>query len=385
MSNITELQNCPEISFIEHMTLQETEELTREHYTRLYRELTGKEPELGEADPINLIIKAFCLIEYQTMQYIEAKGRAELLPTSTGDALDNLAALVGIQRKSPTKATATVRFTLSEARNEVVAIPLGTRVKTQDGKYFNTLAYGEIPKGELFADVTVRAQESGTGSSGLLIGAINILVDPIPYIASAVNITESTGGLDTESDEDLTRRVYLAPGVYSSAGPRDAYEYYARAWRSDVADVQLDSPQPYMVDVYFVIEDGEELRLPNETELAGMQEYLSAETIRPLCDLVSCNAPTEIPYSIEATYWIAESDQKSTGNIQSRIAAAVEEFQAWQRKLGRDINPTELIAKLREAGAKRVKLTAPEDITVSKIQLPKCTSVSVTYGGLEDD
>lgn len=385
MSNITELQNCPEISFIEHMTLQETEELTREHYTRLYRELTGKEPELGEADPINLIIKAFCLIEYQTMQYIEAKGRAELLPTSTGDALDNLAALVGIQRKSPTKATATVRFTLSEARNEVVAIPLGTRVKTQDGKYFNTLSYGEIPKGELFADVTVQAQECGTGSSGLLIGAINILVDPIPYIAAAVNITESTGGLDTESDEDLTRRVYLAPGVYSSAGPRDAYEYYARAWRSDVADVQLDSPQPYMVDVYFVIEDGEELRLPNETELARMQEYLSAETIRPLCDLVSCNAPTEIPYGIEATYWIAESDQKSTGNIQSRIAAAVEEFQAWQRKLGRDINPTELIARLREAGAKRVKLTAPEDITVSKIQLPKCTSVSVTYGGLEDD
>ena len=385
MSNITELQNCPEISFIEHMTLQETEELTREHYTRLYRELTGKEPELGDADPINLLIKAFCLIEYQTMQYIKAKGRAELLPTSTGEALDNLAALVGIQRKSPTKATATVRFTLSEARNEVVAIPLGTRVKTVDGKYFSTLSYGEIPKGELFVEVPVQAQESGTGSTGLLIGAINILVDPIPYIAAAVNITESTGGLDTESDEDLTRRVYLAPGVYSSAGPRDAYEYYARAWRSDVTDVQLDSPQPYMVDVYFVIEDGEELRLPNETELAGMQEYLSAETIRPLCDLVSCKAPTEIPYTITATYWIAESDQKSTGNIQSRIAAAVEDFQAWQRKLGRDVNPTELIARLREAGAKRVKLTAPEDITVSKIQLPKCVSVTVTYGGLEDD
>ena len=218
-----------------------------------------------------------------------------------------------------------------------------------------------------------------------MIGAINILVDPIPYIAAAVNITESTGGLDTESDEDLTRRVYLAPGVYSSAGPRDAYEYYARAWRSDVTDVQLDSPQPYMVDVYFVIEDGEELRLPNETELAGMQEYLSAETIRPLCDLVSCKAPTEIPYTITATYWIAESDQKSTGNIQSRIAAAVADFQTWQRKLGRDVNPTELIARLREAGAKRVKLTAPEDITVSKIQLPKCVSVTVTYGGLEDD
>lgn len=319
------------------------------------------------------------------MQYIEAKGRAELLPTSTGDALDNLAALVGIQRKSPTKATATQRFTAAEAMGFAIAIPAGTRVKTQDGRYFATLEYAEIKAGEIYTDTIIEAEVAGTESNDILAGTINILVDPIPYIAAVTNITESTGGLDTESDDDLTRRIYLAPGVYSSAGPRDAYEYYARAWRSDVADVQLDSPQPYMVNVYFVIEDGTEIRLPNETELNGMQDYLSDETIRPLCDMVSCKAPTEIPYTIDATYWIAESGQKSVGNIQNRIATAVEDFQLWQRKLGRDVNPTELIARLREAGAKRVKLTAPEDITVSKIQLPKCTSVTVTYGGLEDD
>ena len=126
------------------MTLQETEEQLREHYIRLYRNLTGKEPDLGEADAKNLLIKAFSLIEYQTMQYADAKGRAELLKTSTGAALDALGALVGVTRQEPTKATATERFTLSEARAEVVAVPAGTRVKTQDGKYFNTLEYAEI-------------------------------------------------------------------------------------------------------------------------------------------------------------------------------------------------------------------------------------------------
>ncbi|SCJ69744.1 Uncharacterized homolog of phage Mu protein gp47 [uncultured Flavonifractor sp.] len=385
MSNITELANCPELNFIEHMTLQETEEQLRALYAKNYREITGSDPVIGAADPLNLLMKAFAAMEYQTMQYADTKGRMEMLNTSTGEALDALAALVGISRKGPTRATATVRFTLSEIQAGVVAVPAGTRVKTEDGKYFNTLDYAEIQRGETYADVVVQAQEAGAGSSGLLAGSIKILVDPIPYIGSVSNTTESTGGLDTEDDDSLTRRIYLSPSVYSCAGPRDAYEYYAREWRGDVADVRTDSPNPDEVDIYFVIEDEEGLRLPNSTELEGMREYMSAETMRPLCDKVDCLAPEEVEYSISLTYWIAESDQKSVSEIQNRVNKAVADFQTWQRKLGRDINPTELIARLREAGAKRVTLTAPQDEAVERIKLPKCTGASVTYGGMEDD
>ena len=385
MSNISELANCPELNFIENMTLRETEEQLRALYTRHYREITGKEPELGAADPLNLLIKAFAAMEYQTMQYADTKGRMELLKTSTGEALDALGALVGVSRKEPTRATATERFTLSEARGTVTAIPAGTRVKTEDGKYFNTLDYAEIAAGDLYADVVVQAEEAGADSAGLLAGAIKILVDPIPYIAGVSNTTESTGGLDTEDDDSLTRRIYLAPSVYSCAGPRDAYEYYAREWRGDVADVRVDSPNPDEVNIYFTIEDENGVRLPNSTELEDMKEYMSAETMRPLCDKVDCVAPDEVEYSISLTYWIAVSDQKSVSEIQNKVNKAVDDFQTWQRKLGRDINPTELIARMRAAGTKRVKLTAPQDETVEKAKLPKCTGVTVTYGGLEDD
>lgn len=385
MSNITELANCPELNFIEHMTIQETEEQLRALYAKNYREITGRDPVIGEADPLNLLMKAFAAMEYQTMQYADTKGRMEMLNTSTGEALDALAALVGISRKGPTRATATVRFTLSEIQAGVVAVPAGTRVKTEDGKYFNTLDYAEIQKGETHTDVMVQAQEAGAGSSGILIGSIKILVDPIPYIGSVSNTTESTGGLDTEDDDSLTRRIYLAPSVYSCAGPRDAYEYYAREWRGDVADVRVDSPNPDEVNIYFTIEDENGVRLPNSTELEDMKEYMSAETMRPLCDKVDCVAPDEVEYSISLTYWIAVSDQKSVSEIQNKVNRAVDDFQTWQRKLGRDINPTELIARLRAAGTKRVKLTAPQDETVEKAKLPKCTGVTVTYGGLEDD
>lgn len=382
MSKISELDGVPEISFIGHMTLQETEEQLRAEYARLYREQTGKELVMGDADPKNLLIKAFALIEYQTMQYTDAKGRAELLNTSTGESLDALVALLGLTRQQAKKATAKERFSIAEARAGAVAIPAGTRVKTQGGRYFNTLSYTEIPPGSLYVETMIQAEEGGAASDGIPVGDISVLVDPIPYISAVENISESTGGLDVESDDGLTERAFLAPSRFSCAGPRDAYEYYVRDWRSDVGDVQIVSPEPCTVAIYFILDDG---RLPNETERESLVEYISGESIRPLCDKVICVEPEEVEYAIELTYWIGDSNQKSAGEIQSRVDAAVEEYQQWQRHLGRDVNPTELIAKIREAGAKRVKLIAPEDVAIEKTQLPKCTGKTVTYGGLEND
>ena len=123
MSNIKQLQNVPEISVIENLSLQETEAQLIEQYSRLFRQLTGREPSLSDSDTRSLIIKSFALIEYQTMQYIDAKGRLELLKTSTGEGLDNIAALFGITRMGATYATAVERFTLSAPRADVVAVP----------------------------------------------------------------------------------------------------------------------------------------------------------------------------------------------------------------------------------------------------------------------
>lgn len=391
LSNISQLANVPEISFIENMTLQETEELLKENYVRIYKEQFGTEPELGDADIKLLLMKAFSYLTYQVMQYIDAKGRAELLKTSTADALDALGALFGLARQDSTRATATERFSLAEARADTVAVPAGTRVKTESGRYFNTMDYAEIAPGSTYVDVTVQAEEPGTESSGILAGVINQLVDPIPYIASVTNTTASSGGLDVEDDDNLTERIYLAPSKFSCAGPRDAYAYYVQEWRSDVADVQITSPSACAIAIYFTINDVDEggnpiKRMPTAAEQASLAAYLSGETIRPLCDQVSCYAPTEVDYTINITYYIATSDSASAGAIQENVEAAVADYVLWQRKMGRDINPTELIYRVRAAGAKRVTVTAPTDQTITSVQIPKLNGTpTITYGGLEDD
>ena len=157
-------------------------EQLRELYTKYYREATGKEPEIGEADPLNLLMKAFCAMEYQTMQYADAKGRMEMLKTSTGDALDALAALVGLTRKEANRATATVRFTLSEAQSGATAIPTGTRVKSEDGKYFNTVEYGEIAAGETYTDVVVQAERPERTATAFCPAASRYWLTPSPML-----------------------------------------------------------------------------------------------------------------------------------------------------------------------------------------------------------
>ena len=56
-------------------------------------------------------------------------------------------------------------------------------------------------------------------------------------------------------------------------------------------------------------------------------------------------------------------------------------------RLGRDgvPCPAALIAAVRKAGAKRVRLAAPADTVVSTMQIARCDGETVSYGGLEDD
>ena len=107
-----------------------------------------------------------------------------------------------------------------------------------------------------------------------------------------------------------------------------------------------------------------------------------------------CYEPTDKDYSISFTYWIAKSVQNNVSTIRANVRSAVREYVAWQRSLGRDINPTELIYRIRAAGAKRVSLASPTDTSVSDTELPNFTGSIATdeaidafavYGGVEND
>ena len=93
------------------------------------------------------------------MQYIDKAGKMGLLKYSSGEFLDNLAALKKVERNPAKQAETVLRFTLSAAQQQVIGIPKGTRVKGRD-LFFATEEYGEIPAEEMSVDVYKRQRLS---------------------------------------------------------------------------------------------------------------------------------------------------------------------------------------------------------------------------------
>lgn len=175
-------------------------------------------------------------------------------------------------------ATVTIRFNLSAEQKTVVMIPQGTRVRTAAGIYFATAAYAQIAIGETYVDVLAQAEVVGASGNDVPIGVVDTLVDAIPYVAAVESVDTSSGGADAESDDSLTRRIWLSPTTYSCAGPRDAYEYWAMSFRSDVENAIAVSPrsQPCTVYIFFMLTGG---RMPSEKDMSEMQAYLMNEKL----------------------------------------------------------------------------------------------------------
>lgn len=143
------------------------------------------------------------------------------------------------------------------------------------------------------------------------------------------------------------------------------------------------SPMPGAVTLYILMADGS---LPEQTVIAGLTEYLASEAIRPMTDTVTVSAPGLSAFDIALTYYINQSDKASAVTIQAEVEKAVSEYVTWQTtEIGRDINPDELVRRIKAAGAKRVTITAPAFTVVADTAVARIGAKTVNYGGLEDD
>lgn len=378
------IKSLPDISFIDNKTIEQVRQEMVADYESFISEATGQTVTLDRSSVHRMELYAAAAQIYQAMQYIDRQGKQSILKYSYSDFLDNLAAFKGVTRNPATPATTTLRFTLSVERDTATGIPQGTRVSTAGSIYFSTDVYAEIPAGSTTVDVPATCTVAGTDGNGFAAGELATIVDPIPYVASVTNTTATEGGAEIESDDDLAERVFLAPGAYSTAGPEDGYLYHAKAYSAAIGDVVATSDQAAgTVDIVFIMADGS---TPGEEMIEGLEGYLQGKTIRPMTDLVRVAAPQEVQYTINLTYYINRSDSAKAVTIQAAVAKAVADYQTWQRAIGRDINPSKLVAMVMEAGAKRVTVTAPAYTAVAATKVSALQEeATVTYGGLEDD
>lgn len=384
MPDISTVKDLPDISFIENKTVDDVKANMVADYEAYMTEATGKPYTLPRVSRDRFKLYAAAAQIYQAMKYVDIKGKMDTVKYSVGDFLDLLGAFrCGATRNQAAAAVTTIRFTLSAARASVTAIPQGTRIAAGQ-LFFATSVYTEIRAGDLTADIPATCMAAGETGNGLAPGELKTLVDPVPYVQSVENTSTSSGGADRESDESFAARIFIAPGKYSTAGSRNGYEYHVQDYSSAIGGVHVSSDQAAgTVEIVFVMADGS---LPSAEMISAMSQHMSAETLRPMNDLVTVRAPAEVKYTVSLTYYINQSDNNRAVAIQQAVSAAVDSYVAWQRKIGRDINPSKLLALVMGAGAKRAQITAPIFTAIPADSIAAIDgAASITYGGLEDD
>lgn len=377
------IEDFPDVSFIDSYTPQMLEEEMIAWYKEKKKELTGEPVVLADGDERRLILSACAYFIYHGYQYIDQSGKMGLLKYARKDYLENVGAFKHISRKGAVGANTTIRFQIAAARSVATPIPKGTRMTAGDGVYFETDLYAEIKVGQTYTDVSATCQTAGSAGNEYDVGDINTIVDPVAFIDSAANITKPENGSDIEDDDNLRNRIYIAPATYSTAGPEDAYKALVLEFNPAITDVAITSPSARVVEIMYLLQGGQ---IPGAESIRGLQEHMSAKNVRPLTDQVKVRAPDTLSCSVNMQYWINQSDAASATAIQKAVTEAVAEYVEWQQaKIGRDINPDELISRVKAAGAKRVKITSPVYTPVLDTQVATVSGTSINYGGLEDD
>ncbi len=372
--------SLPEILFAE----RDPETVESEIITQ-YENLSGRT--LAKGDPIRLFLEAVALIIIQQRYLIDYTGKQNLLAYSEGNNLDHLGALLGVSRLEAECASVKLKFTLTGTLSENLIIPAGTRAADVSGLVYFALDDDlKILAGNLTGEGSATCTEAGIIGNDFLTGQINILVDPVSYVKSVININTSSGGSDAEDDENFRERIQMAPESFSVAGPEGAYEYYARSANSYIRDVTVIGPpdtQPGHVDIYVLMENGE---LPSDEILNQVYETCNDASIRPDTDYIQVLKPETVKYNIRLTYYIDRKKANQAENICEGVNNAIENFILWQRqKIGRDINPSELTRRILEVGAKRVNITQPAFKELSGNELAVLNTKNIIYGGLESE
>ena len=283
-----------------------------------------------------------------------------------GEVLDALGEFAGVVSDRGNAGNDSAPLLSERSSKPNIIIPKGTRATSDYTRYFATTETAALQAGSLYVDIEAESTEGGSSYNEIPEGEINVLVDLIPYIDAVSNTAETSGGGDVESDEDLRQRIRLSPSGKSTAGPKNAYRYFAISADSSVADAHVNSPSPGVVVITPILYGGQ---IPDQDILNKVLEACNADDVRPLTDFVQVTPPTTQSYDIELTYYTTPANETAVVENIEGSGGSIDQYIYWQgSSLDRNINP-DYLRKLilcpedsdgnHLIGADRVIITSP--------------------------
>jgi len=206
---------------------------------------------------------------------------------------------------------------------------------------------------------------------GALMGVERLVIEPADLLAGKPAVMEG--------DEDLRRRIQMAPEGFSVAGPAGAYRATAMNASGAVLDAAATSPAPGTVLVTVLSREGN--GTADDPLVAVVAAAVNSETARPLTDNVIVQSAEILPYQVEATLWTFPGPDPDLvmAEANDRLAAYLESC----HRIGREVAISGIHAALHVNGIERVNLVKPTaSVQTNDTQAPHCTASKVIYGGV---
>ena len=221
-----------------------------------------------------------------------------------------------------------------------------------------------------YREVLLRNRINEAAKASLLAFATGSDLD---HLAAFYGVTR----LMDESDEALRLRTRQRIIGFANAGGAAHYRYWALSASPEVADVEVDSPEPGRVRIS-VLAKGEEQTVSNAV-LDAVRAVVLRDDIRVLTDTVEVVPAELMPVAVYARLWLyPDAPLETLAAIQAVFASTL----AACAGLGWDLTRSWIVGQLQRAGVHKVELLSPStDIRMAPNQAVRLASLNLEFAG----
>ena len=221
-----------------------------------------------------------------------------------------------------------------------------------------------------YREILLRNRINVAAKASLLAFATSSDLD---HLAAFYGVTR----LMEEADEALRLRTRQRIIGFANAGGAAHYRYWALSASPEVADVEVDSPEPGRVRIS-VLAKGEEQTVSNAV-LDAVRAVVLRDDIRVLTDTVEVVPAELIPVTVTARIWLyPDTPMAAFEAIEARFKEAL----AAQSGLGWDLTPSWVIGELHRPGVHKVELHSPTtDIRANANQAVRLMHLNLEFAG----
>lgn len=223
-----------------------------------------------------------------------------------------------------------------------------------------------------YREVLLRNRINAAAKASLLAFATGSDLD---HLAAFYGVTRLTD----ETDEALRLRTRQRIIGFANAGGAAHYRYWALSASPEVADVEVDSPEPGRVRIS-VLAKGEEQTVSNAV-LDAVRAVVLRDDIRVLTDTIEVVPAELITVTVHARLWLyPDAPMETLSAIEAVFAFTL----AACAGLGWDLTRSWIVGQLQRAGVHKVELLSPTtDIRVAANQAVRLLILNLDFAGRE--